>query len=91
VLAEHPTVDDVAVIGVPDDRWGEVPKAVVVAARSADVDPDALIAYCREHLAAYKCPKTVDVVDELPRNLTGKVLKKQLREPYWQGRERTIV
>jgi acyl-CoA synthetase (AMP-forming)/AMP-acid ligase II len=91
VLAEHPTVDDVAVIGVPDDRWGEVPKAVVVAAQGADVDPDALIAYCREHLAAYKCPKTVDVVDELPRNLTGKILKKQLREPYWQGRERTIV
>ncbi len=91
VLAEHPTVDDVAVIGVPDDRWGEVPKAVVVAAQGANVDPDALIAYCREHLAAYKCPKTVDVVDELPRNLTGKILKKQLREPYWQGRERTIV
>jgi acyl-CoA synthetase (AMP-forming)/AMP-acid ligase II len=91
VLAEHPTVDDVAVIGVPDERWGEVPKAVVVAAQGATVDPDALIAYSREHLAAYKCPKTVDVVDELPRNLTGKVLKKQLREPYWQGRERRIV
>jgi acyl-CoA synthetase (AMP-forming)/AMP-acid ligase II len=91
VLAEHPTVDDVAVIGVPDDRWGEVPKAVVVAAPGATVDADALIAHCREHLAAFKCPKTVDVVVELPRNLTGKVLKKQLREPYWAGRERTIV
>jgi acyl-CoA synthetase (AMP-forming)/AMP-acid ligase II len=92
VLAEHPTVDDVAVIGVPDERWGEVPKAVVVAAMgAATVDPDALIAYCREHLAAFKCPKSVDVVDELPRNLTGKILKKQLREPYWQGRERRIV
>jgi acyl-CoA synthetase (AMP-forming)/AMP-acid ligase II len=90
VLAEHPTVDDVAVIGVPDERWGEVPKAVVVPAQDATVDPDALIAYCREHLAAYKCPKTVDVVDELPRNLTGKVLKKQLREPYWRGRERRV-
>jgi acyl-CoA synthetase (AMP-forming)/AMP-acid ligase II len=91
VLAEHPTVDDVAVIGVPDERWGEVPKAVVVAARAAAVDPDALITYCREHLAAYKCPTSVDVVAELPRNLTGKVLKKQLREPYWQGLERRIV
>jgi acyl-CoA synthetase (AMP-forming)/AMP-acid ligase II len=91
VLAEHPTVDDVAVIGVPDDRWGEVPKAVVVPAPGATVDADALIAHCREQMAAFKCPKTVDVVEELPRNLTGKVLKKQLREPYWAGRERTIV
>jgi acyl-CoA synthetase (AMP-forming)/AMP-acid ligase II len=91
VLAEHPTVDDVAVIGIPDERWGEVPKAVVVAAQGATVDPDVLIAYSREHLAAYKCPKTVDVIDELPRNLTGKVLKKQLREPYWKGRERRTV
>ena len=91
VLAEHPDVDDVAVIGVPDERWGEVPKAVVVAAQGATPDPEALLAYCREHLASFKCPKSVDVVDELPRNLTGKVLKKQLREPYWQGRERRIV
>jgi acyl-CoA synthetase (AMP-forming)/AMP-acid ligase II len=91
VLAEHPTVDDVAVIGVPDERWGEVPKAVVVTAPGATVDADTLIAHCREHLAAFKCPKTVDVVEELPRNLTGKVLKRQLRAAYWRGRERTIV
>jgi transaldolase len=71
------------------ERYDDQVRAL--AAQGADVDPDALIAYCREHIAAYKCPKTVDVVDELPRNLTGKILKKQLREPYWQGRERTIV
>ncbi|TCK20634.1 long-chain-fatty-acid--CoA ligase [Pseudonocardia endophytica] len=91
VLAEHPTVGDVAVIGVPDDRWGEVPKACVVAAAGATVDPDELLAYCREHLASFKCPKSVDVLDELPRNPTGKILKKDLRKPFWEGRDRRTV
>ncbi|MDQ4116240.1 MAG: long-chain-fatty-acid--CoA ligase [Actinomycetota bacterium] len=91
VLAEHPSVGDVAVIGVPDDRWGEVPKACVVAAQDATVDPDELLAYCREHLASFKCPKSVDVLDELPRNPTGKILKKDLRKPFWEGRDRQTV
>ncbi len=91
VLAEHPTVGDVAVIGVPDDRWGEVPKACVVAAPGATVDSAELLAYCREHLAAYKCPKSVDVLGELPRNPAGKILKRDLRAPYWEGRDRQVV
>jgi acyl-CoA synthetase (AMP-forming)/AMP-acid ligase II len=91
VLAEHPQLQDVAVIGVPDERWGEVPKAVVVARPGAVVDTEQLLAWCRERLASFKCPKTIDVVTELPRNPTGKVLKKDLRKPYWAGRERQVV
>jgi acyl-CoA synthetase (AMP-forming)/AMP-acid ligase II len=91
VLAEHPSLQDVAVIGVPDERWGEVPKAVVVARPGATVDTEQVLAWCRERLASFKCPKTIDVVAELPRNATGKLLKKDLRKPYWEGRERLIV
>jgi len=92
VLAEHPALQDVTVIGVPDERWGEVPKAVVVLKSGATLaDPNELVAWCRERLAGYKCPKTVDVVTELPRTPTGKVLKRELRKPYWEGRGRQVV
>ena len=91
VLAEHPALQDVAVIGVPDERWGEVPKAVVVAKPDTTVDTEQLLAWCRERLASFKCPKTIDVVAELPRNPTGKILKKDLRKPFWAGRERQVV
>ena len=80
VLAEHPAVAEVAVIGVPDDRWGESVKAVV--SLEGEVSDKELISWARERLAAYKCPKTVEVVDELPRNPTGKILKKDLRKQY---------
>ena len=91
VLAEHPAVMEVAVIGVPDDRWGETVKAVVSLKPDTPATPEDLIAYCREHLAAYKCPTSVDILDALPRNPTGKILKRDLRRPYWEGHDRTIV
>ncbi len=92
VLAEHPALLDVAVIGVPDERWGEVPRAVVVLKPGAMLaDPNDLVAWCRDRLATYKCPKQVDVVAELPRNPTGKILKRELRKPFWEGRDRQVA
>ncbi|OBJ37823.1 long-chain fatty acid--CoA ligase [Mycolicibacterium mucogenicum] len=92
VLAEHPAVSEVAIIGVPDEKWGESVKAVVMLEDSGEAVSDAdLIAFARERLAAYKCPKTIDFVDDMPRNPTGKILKKELRKPYWEGRDRATV
>ena len=90
VVMAHPDVQEVAVIGVPSDRWGESPIAVVAPRAGHTVDPDELIAFTRERLAHYKCPTAVEVVDALPRNPSGKVLKRDLRAPYWAGHDRSI-
>lgn len=86
VLA-HPGVYEVAVIPVPDPRWGEAPKALVVAKPGAQLTEKELLEFCRSRLAHYKCPHSVEFLDALPRTGTGKVLKKELRRKYWSGTE----
>jgi acyl-CoA synthetase (AMP-forming)/AMP-acid ligase II len=89
-LFGHPALADVAVIGVPDARWGESVKAIVVRKPGAEVTEPDLIAYARERIAGYKVPRSVDFVDALPRNPSGKILKRELRKPYWEGQQRQV-
>ena len=93
VLLAHPKVGDAAVFGIPHEDWGEEIKAVVEPA--ADVEPDdaltaELLAFCRDNLAKFKLPSSVDYTNEMPRDPNGKLYKRKLRDPYWEGRDRSI-
>ena len=89
-IESHPDVYDVAVIGIPSEEWGESVHAIVVPQPGRTLAPEAVIAYAREHLAGYKIPRSVSFLPELPRTGSGKILKRVLREPFWQGQDRRV-
>ncbi len=90
VLFEHEAVKDIAIIGVPSKKWGEEVKAVVVAVEGSDLQAEQLLEFAREKIAGFKIPKSVDFVDELPRNPSGKLLKREIRKPYWGNMDREV-
>ncbi|MBM4326264.1 MAG: long-chain fatty acid--CoA ligase [Deltaproteobacteria bacterium] len=90
VIIRHPSISEVAVVGVPDPKWGEAIKAVCVLKEGHAVSEQEIIDFCRDHIAGYKKPKSIDFVDALPKNNYGKVLKREIRGRYWQDRERKV-
>jgi acyl-CoA synthetase (AMP-forming)/AMP-acid ligase II len=90
VLYMHESVLEAAVIGIPDEKWGESVKAMVVLKDGQKATTEEIIGHCKTHLASYKKPTSVDFIDALPKNANGKILKKDLKAPYWEGQWRAI-
>jgi acyl-CoA synthetase (AMP-forming)/AMP-acid ligase II len=90
VLIQHPAVHEVSVIGVPDPKWGEAIKAVVSLSPGKTATEQELIDFCKDNIASYKKPKSVEFIDELPKSNYGKILKRELRTQYWQDQERKV-
>lgn len=86
----HPAIAEVAVIGVPSERWGEEVKACCVPKPGQTIDEGDVIAWARERIAAFKVPKSIEIIPEMPRNASGKILRRQLRAPYWEGQDRQV-
>lgn len=90
-LAQHPAVAQSAVIAVPDERWGEAVQAFIVCKPGMQASAEEIIAHCKERIAGYKCPRGVSFIDAMPLSGAGKILKRQLREPFWQGHSRQVA
>jgi long-chain acyl-CoA synthetase len=86
----HPDVAEVAIIGIPDDKWGEAVKAVIALKPGATADEGSILDYAKTRIASFKAPKSVDFIEALPRNASGKILKRELRAPYWEGKDRAV-
>ncbi|MEC8740567.1 MAG: fatty acid--CoA ligase, partial [Pseudomonadota bacterium] len=89
-IFEHPAVADTAVVGIPDEQWGETVLAFVALKSGQTLELDTLQAFCRERLAGYKIPSKLEIIDAIPRNASGKSLKTELRQPYWEGKQRQV-
>lgn len=90
VVMKHPAISEVAAIGVPHEQWGEVVKVLVILKEGAQATEEEILTYCKQHLAGYKTPRSIEFRDDFPRTATGKILKRIVKKPYWEGQERMI-